>query len=729
MKKRDLLFSILLVAGAFVLYSPSLKSGFVFDDEYVIAGDPGLRSFSHLPGYFLRPSFSFYRPLRAASYHLDYRLWGLAPSGFHLTSILLHGLCGLTFFLLLKILGAGFRLRAGASLIFLLHPIATEPVIYLSSRAELMGTLFALLFLWSGIGFVLAGGWGRALLALVCLAAAFLSKESFLVLPLLFLVLSRLGITANRVSGRRLGLTAGGFILATVFAVFRFRVLQIPAGTDNFARLLDYPQVLIKIPAVLLTYLRLLLVPVGLSPHHPLASAPLPSPPGFAVQLALLAGIFLLLFRVGHRYRRYRMGLLWLAIALLPVSNLYPLNRILAEKYLYFPLLGASWLAAEFLFGTFARGKWSGYLLLAAAAGCWLILTVNRQADWRDNYTLWGKAASQSAPDPTILFNWGMARVRAGEVAGGLEELQRAEAIIPNNPIIREKIADATGMLGRPTEALGIYRELLERFPDSHSLLLKAGFTCAALGDGRRAEEYYRRALERAGVEGSGRELRLHYVFRELAALRQARGELGRAAELLEKTLALFPGDSQSRKRLAQLYRRTGQADRALALEGRPAEEDLIPAGLFARGQQLKRDGRFQEAMQHFHRALKLDPTFAPGYFELGELLAERREYEAAERFFRAGLKLRDDDYRHHTNLGSILQFQGKYREAAAAYQKSLELEESYVARYNLGFLYLNRLRDPQAARTHLEAALKLCEDPVQRNKIESALSRIDSDL
>lgn len=725
MRKADLFFSLFLLAGAVLLYALSLGSGFVFDDEFVIVGDPALRSPEQIPGYFLRPSFSYYRPLRSLSYHLDYRFWGLNPLGYHLTSILLHGLCALSLFLVLKVRQIAFPVRAAAGLIFLLHPIATEPVIYLSSRAELLGTLFSLLFLLAGIRFVRLGRSGNAILALACLAAALLSKESFLVLPLLWLVVVA-SPESSPAGQRQQGITIAAFLFAGVFFGFRFFLLPASGGAGRFSLLLTYPQILLKAPAVLLSYLRLLLFPVHLSPHHPLASAPLPSPPALAFQLAMLAGLAILLGLLWKRGRRFRPGVLWLAIALLPVSNIYPLNRIIAEKYLYFALPGFAWMMGELFLGPGRKGKKIRMVLLGAAMVGFIVLTLNRQPDWRDNYTLWRTTASRSSPDPLILFNLGTARVRAGEVAGGLADLEAAEKMLPGQPIIREKIADVMGILGNHQEAFEIYQELLERFPDSPSLLLKAGFTYDARDYPRLAQRYYDEAIARAGEAGAERKIRLQAVYRELSTLKEAQGEYGQAAEMLETALALFPADPTGEAKLAALYRRDGQEEKAEALLGSTtAGAPSSPDGLFTRGQQLEQAGRFQEAMQLYYRTLKKDPGFAPAYFSLGGLLADRQEYEAAERFIAAGLKLQGDDFRHHTNLGTVRQFQGKYREAAAAYRRSLELEESYIAHYNLGFLYLNRLFDPAAALPHLEAAHRLASEPEQKQNLSAALDRI----
>src|SRR5262249_35854632 len=95
------------------------------------------------------------RPLVNASYALDYRLWGLAPFGYHLTSLLLHCLNALLLFLLCdRLPGAGAaEARAGArsgravaalaAPLFAVHPLMSEAVGYVAGCAELLcGSFF-----------------------------------------------------------------------------------------------------------------------------------------------------------------------------------------------------------------------------------------------------------------------------------------------------------------------------------------------------------------------------------------------------------------------------------------------------------------------------------------------------------------------------------------------------------------------------------------------------------
>jgi len=364
---QNLMIGLLLIGLALLLYYPVLTYKFVFDDEMVIVGNRLIRDINHLPGFFTEPTYSFYRPLRSISYLLDYRYWRLNPLGFHLTNILLHGLCCFSFYLLLKLWGAGTRTGLAAVLIFLVHPINTETVIYLSSRAELLGTLFTILFLLSALRYLTSGKFHHLLISLLFIICALLSKESFAIAPLLLLILRPAATPVVHSSRRRdrsrIRVFSFSLILTVAFLAYRFFLLKTPTGLGQFDRILTYPQILIKMPSVILTYFRLLILPINLSPHHPLAVIPLPSPSIFGVQAAILTGIVILLLGCRRAGRLPFQSVLWILIALIPVSNIYPLPRLLAEKYLYLPSLGFSLLFASLCIGKTSPGKKGRYFL------------------------------------------------------------------------------------------------------------------------------------------------------------------------------------------------------------------------------------------------------------------------------------------------------------------------------------------------------------------------------
>lgn len=517
-------------------------------------------------------------------------------------------------------------------------------------------------------------------------------------------------------------------ILTGVFLVFRFLILNTPTSLGQFDRLLTFPQIFIKIPSVLLEYFRLLLFPLNLSPHHPLAVIPLPSPELFAIQAVGLAGIIILLLGLRRYGRLPFQGCLWILVSLIPVSNIYPLPRLLAEKYLYLSSLGFSLLVASFLTKKQSSGKIMRQSFLVIIVIIFAGLTFLRQPTWRSNYSLWEKTSRRRPSSPLTLYNWGMAQIRGGEVEDGVASLQSAEAILPGQEKILERIADGQGLLGEHDQALKIYLELLHKFPDSPDLHFKAGLAYKEQGYSRLAEHYYDEAGRLAQKGGNRQIQQLFTTYREIALLKKAGGNTIPTTRLLEDIAALTPADPEINLLLGKEYEAGEQWEEALECYSRIIDINGPTAELLYRqGKVYEGAKQFKKAMQSYHQALRHNPKFSPPYFDLGGLLAAYGEYEPAARFYRAGLKLRPDDYRAHTNLGSIYQFQEKYPEAVAEYERSLEIEDSYKARYNLGFLYLNKLNQPDRAIPHLTKALLRATDPAQKKKLQESTSGINS--
>jgi len=98
--------ALALVAAALIAYIPALRGGFIWDDDSYVTGNPHLRSAEGLRSIWLRPGATTqYYPLVHTAFWIEYRLWGLAPFGFHLMNALLHGAGAALLFLALRRLG------------------------------------------------------------------------------------------------------------------------------------------------------------------------------------------------------------------------------------------------------------------------------------------------------------------------------------------------------------------------------------------------------------------------------------------------------------------------------------------------------------------------------------------------------------------------------------------------------------------------------------------------
>src|SRR5207237_8531225 len=102
---------------------------------------------ANVRGIFTQPYFQNYLPLHLFSYMVDHALWGMRASGYHLSSVLLHGLNAVLCLAVVRRLSRSLAIGFLAALLFALHPSHVEAVAWVSSRKEVLSTTFLLLSL------------------------------------------------------------------------------------------------------------------------------------------------------------------------------------------------------------------------------------------------------------------------------------------------------------------------------------------------------------------------------------------------------------------------------------------------------------------------------------------------------------------------------------------------------------------------------------------------------
>ncbi|MBC8030523.1 MAG: hypothetical protein H7Z16_10470 [Pyrinomonadaceae bacterium] len=217
------------IPGLFVLlaiaaYSTILTSFFLSDDfaqiGRVLEGD-----FSVTWGL---EHGGFFRPLFIVSYIIDSTIWGTAPVGYHLTNALLHGLNSYLVFILTRrwtrnrSLEPSTTLRVSlfAGLIFLLLPSHTEAVSWISGRADLLATLFALTALVTFDSYKQAGRLRYLAYTLVLFVLALMAKESAVCLPLIILALEISFVMKRSKTGDLVGTAKLGALLGASVSLY-----------------------------------------------------------------------------------------------------------------------------------------------------------------------------------------------------------------------------------------------------------------------------------------------------------------------------------------------------------------------------------------------------------------------------------------------------------------------------------------------------------------------------
>jgi tetratricopeptide (TPR) repeat protein len=170
----------------FAAYIPAMRGGFIWDDDKLLFNSPLIKAGDGLRRIWFSTEAYDYFPLSYSALWLQWRLWGLHTSGYHLVNIFLHALGTVLLWrvlLRLKIPGAWL-----VALVFALHPVCVASVAWIS---ELKNTLSQVFYMPAILFFLRfdeerRGRWLG--LALGAFLIALLAKSSVVMLPVLLLL-------------------------------------------------------------------------------------------------------------------------------------------------------------------------------------------------------------------------------------------------------------------------------------------------------------------------------------------------------------------------------------------------------------------------------------------------------------------------------------------------------------------------------------------------------------
>ncbi len=402
--------AMIVLLGVFA-YANTFTGEFVWDDASSILlhehiQDPGKlwRLFQEDLHAFGRGQGNFYRPLLAVSFMADYtwafdgRLEHGLPSPavfpFHLTNTLLHIGAALWLLALLCRMSAPRTVCLVVPLLWVVHPLHTEAVAYISGRGDSMAAFFMFAALWFAVW---EGSPGRRIgglaLSMLFFTAAILSKESALIVPFLYvpLLLWTPRFDGTKAAGRdrigRLPVLGAMLGILGVYAYLRTTVLNF--GTDSSEPASGLATRLIETGQALTLYVKLIFVPTGLHMERSLEGVPVWL--GFTGFLILLAIVVTALGAVLKRQHRIAIAGVWFLITWFPISGLIPLNAPMAEHWLYVPLAGFLWMLTELVWLACSRRPthWAFYPVVYACCLVLLAITVDRNRDWHSNEALY----------------------------------------------------------------------------------------------------------------------------------------------------------------------------------------------------------------------------------------------------------------------------------------------------------------------------------------------------
>jgi protein O-mannosyl-transferase len=622
----------LVALASFSAFLPALSNQFVNWDDYETLLDNsryrGL-AWSHLRWMFTTFYMGHYQPLSWLSFALDYLVWGTDPVGYHLTNLILHALNAALFFFLARLLlvralaipdrNRQFAITLGAALaalLFSLHPLRVESVVWATERRDVLSGLFYFAALYCYVSADRSDQSRRRLLGVSVLlyALSLFAKGTAMTLPAVLLLLDVYPL--ERLPGAPSGWFRPKYravlweklpyiVLAAVFAALAITAQQ------NTGALRPVQQYFLSYRLGqafygFCFYLWRSLVPLHLSPLYELpfdfdAWLPLFYLCGFAV-LAITVALYCL----RRRWPALLASWLYYLVLLVPVAGLAQSGpQLVADRYSYlsclsWALLAGGGLSRFLMFAGGAAGR-SKLVVVSSSAVLMTLAVMSWQQSkvWRDTTTLWRRVIAV-APDSSIAY-YNLARTYEdqGDFAQSLQYYRRA---LENNPLN----ADAQYNLAR--------------------LLAKQGMVSEAIAG-------YRRALQ------------------------------------------IRPNDADAHNNLGLLLGRQGDFEAAIAAFRLAIRIDpQYGKAYFNLGRLLAQRGEPEQALSNYRRALDVEPNQPEILLAMAETLVRLRRFDDAAIRLQKVVSLKPDSPDAHTVLARVLAAQGKNIEANQHYQEALRL-------------------------------------------------------
>ncbi|MBI3098302.1 MAG: tetratricopeptide repeat protein [Planctomycetes bacterium] len=353
-----------------------------------------------------------------------------------------------------------------AAMLFAVHPAHTDAVDSVVQRSEILATCGVLVGLWAGWQADAQTG-RRRMLLLVLAGVAYLvglgSKETAVVLPILWLVHDAFaGASLRGAPDRRKKYLAAGIALL-VYLAARFHALGLETSTRAAFGDVDLLTRAATMTAVFGDYLRLLILPHPLCADYAANANPGVFCRTFGDDRAAVGALVISAAGVLGAWswrRRSPIGvwLPWVPIGLLPVSNLFPIGAIQAERFCYLPSVGACVALATLFVPIRAHGVWNGARrfagVLAVCAG--LALCRERNPVWGTPESF-AEALVADAPDnPFGYYLRGFSRGERGDAEAALQDYSDAIRVSGDHPYLNalHRRALTYSRLGRYGEAV-----------------------------------------------------------------------------------------------------------------------------------------------------------------------------------------------------------------------------------------------------------------------------------
>ena len=640
--------ALVIAAAVAATFGNVLGNSWHYDDLHSITNNPHLQSLREPLRFLLDPTqFSrdadkaMFRPLLLTSFALNYAWSGFETWSWHVVNIGLHLACTLVLWQILKDLGRSGGHALGGALLFALHPLATEPVNYISSRSESLAGLFVLGAFWFHLRAAptitatiaatsrrQARRWRAG--SVVAFTLGVLTKSVAIATPALLLAYD------SQRHGWRRALRPATWLPYVVVAAAYVSIVGAHVSRAVVSDAVRGPWEQLATQAKALPYYaRLLAFPVGLNVHHQFFAGGA----ALVVVLSLAAAGSLLYVGLRRAPRDVTFGLLWIAVILSP-TIVVPLHVLVNDHRLYLPMAGVV-VAISSITARIQR-PWLSPMALTILAVL-AVTSWQRNNVWENEFTLWSDAAAKSPTPlvPVAYVHLGNYAKEAGHLVEAEGYFRRALEIAPDHVAARNNLGITLQGLARVDEAISLYLEITADRPDVAEGWYNLGKAYQQVAEAGRKQDEGEIALDN---EARARQAYLkapadgphdHLILNNLGTTFENSGQMDSAAVYYRRSLERQPDHVDARRNLSRLLRNLPARASSL-MEARAYREletlctQLVPAAeilqqpdpwpLFFLAVSRFSQGRYADSVAPNRQLVAQYPEFEEGYLQLGNV-------------------------------------------------------------------------------------------------------------
>jgi Tfp pilus assembly protein PilF len=538
---------LVIAAAAAVIYLPVVHGGWLWDDDILVTQNSLIHDPAGWWKIWLEPGGLIdYQPLKYSVVWLQWQLWGNDTLGYHLTNVGLHFLSALLLWRLLAKLG--LRLAWLGGLIFAVHPVMVESVVWIAELKNTLSLPLFLLAMGAWIDYEEKGRRREYFLALGLFLAAMLCKPVMVMFPVVILLYGwwKRGKVGRGDFKASVPFFAVSLIvgLATIWFLRRDEAVAsaIPEGWVWRIGLTGH---------VLWFYFSKAMVPVNLMPVYPKWAIDSLAPLQFLPWLAAVAVMALSWNTRAGWGRHVVLGFGFFLLNLMPflggITAAYMRFTWVMDHVLYLPMIGLIGLAVAGIASLEARLSLVArrleisvvaLIVITMGAGSCLYAQVfaNREVMW--TYVLEHDRGSPAAHN-----NLGMVFMTQNRAEAAEEQFRQAIQSMPGFPEAHNNLGNALAQLNRYPEAIEQYQAAVSFRPNYAEAYYNIGNARLHLGMNLQAVDAYQQALKFNP--------KLVEAYNNLGAALIALNRMDEAREQFEAALQLNPDSEDARNNLA----------------------------------------------------------------------------------------------------------------------------------------------------------------------------------